>query len=78
MVDTSASIHVCHSLHVALLLLVDREAEAKEVLAAIKDDGAPKRDTNLKEFVKHVKLDEIGKALVDSWVARPEELVKRY
>ncbi|KAJ3410907.1 hypothetical protein HDV05_003038 [Chytridiales sp. JEL 0842] len=75
-IDGELAIQACHDLHIWLLHTAEREAEAKEMFAMFKNDGS-KRAVTLKDFVRRVKEDDIGKAIINAWVANPNELMRR-
>ncbi|KAJ3308151.1 hypothetical protein HDU76_004106 [Blyttiomyces sp. JEL0837] len=90
-VDSAQPIHACHDLHILLLMMLNKTEEAKDLYMLVKGGGtgsgsnsssgsggaASKKQPNLKEFAKRLKFDEIGKSLIDSWIANPNELARR-
>ncbi|ORY51999.1 hypothetical protein BCR33DRAFT_712207 [Rhizoclosmatium globosum] len=74
--DGPTSIYACHDLHLMILERIGRDDEAKELFKDLKADGS-KRPTVFKDFVKKVRIEDIGNNLIDSWKPVPGELSRR-
>ncbi|KAI9352281.1 hypothetical protein DFJ73DRAFT_830441 [Zopfochytrium polystomum] len=75
--DSVLSVRACHDLHVSLLISLGNEEEAKELFAAVRNDGSKRGALTAREFAKRVKLDDVGKALIESWQANLYELQRK-
>ncbi|KAJ3025316.1 UNVERIFIED_CONTAM: hypothetical protein HDU68_007251 [Siphonaria sp. JEL0065] len=75
--DGPASIYACHDLHIMILERIGREDEAKDLFKDVKSDGS-KRPQIFKDFIKKVRIEDIGNNLIFEWMPKSNELTKRY
>ncbi|KAJ3290643.1 hypothetical protein HK104_006631 [Borealophlyctis nickersoniae] len=73
--DANGAVRACHDLHIAVLIALGREKEARLGCKQM-PDGA-ERLRNFNHFSKRMRVDNIGDTVVEGWAPNPAEITRK-